>query len=113
MTCRRLKPCGRSLTLIKFKSARFKYGERGATKSTCLYLSPQVKERIDELSGLSRSAWVERWLEFAVAVQEEDYNAARRWAEWAESQLSERDAVCLSGMLNTISLKLDRWRDGP
>ena len=96
--------------MIKFKSVRFKYGERGATKSTCLYLSPQVKERIDELSGLSRSAWVERWLLFAVAVQEGDDRGINSWCEWAGRELDDCSMFELTETLRLAAATLYSYR---
>lgn len=48
---------------------------------------------MEELSGGKgrRSSWVERWLEFAVAVCEEDQDAIDEWREWAAQQLDDRD----------------------
>lgn len=48
-------------------------------------------EKMDELCGGKgmRSSWVERWLEFAIAVQEEDKKAVDEWYRWAEGELDK------------------------
>ena len=74
--------------MIKFKSTKYKYGERERGRSTSLLLSKELKEKMDEVCGGEgqRSSWAERWLRLAVAVQMEDRKAVEKWVEWAVSQ---------------------------
>jgi len=97
--------------LIKFKSTKYKYGERERGRSTSLLLSKELKEKMDEVCGGEgqRSSWAERWLRLAVAVQEEDEEGVDEWVEWAKKELSPADIMRMAVAMDCIAHGLDRW----